>query len=83
MLLTEEEARTKWCPHVRAMHEIQSIWYLRWFRFAINRGRNGNPAINSDCIASQCSQWRWSKVNMNEPKKHQKGFCGLAGVPIR
>jgi hypothetical protein len=88
MLLTEDQAKQRWCPHAR------SVGYLNT--------SNTNTAIagyNRDhpsgqipaCIASSCMAWRF-----NEPKqvrdldlvtgdvvaeKPRLGYCGLSGKP--
>lgn len=70
MMLTEEEARKKWCPFVR--------YYEAGDRAASNRWRQSLPAeephalnpVPCRCIASDCMMWQWFD--------HQKGYCGLA-----
>lgn len=88
MILTEEDAKTKWCPHVRASAFIRGA--------AVNR-QSGFPGDEMNCIASRCSQWRWmQKPNPNfhpmmdavttKIPKHlvdeTRGYCGLAGKPV-
>lgn len=46
--MTEEEARTKWCP----MANIAAIG-----SFGYNRNTVGDPAWRSFCIASDCMRW--------------------------
>lgn len=91
-MMTEEEAKTKWCPFASARvvrWDVNAIW--------------GDPPTNA-CIASACMAWRWrvmtpaersqaighqtrlgdtfdeavSKVNRWDGKD---GYCGLAGAP--
>jgi hypothetical protein len=78
MFLTEEEAKTKWCPHVR---------YLAIFRAntgtlsgdqitaagPYNRAATSPELCPTTCIASGCMMWR-STLN-------GRGYCGLAGNP--
>lgn len=86
-MLTEEEARTKWCPHARQDDNVGI------FRNALHDD-NGFA-----CIASECMAWRWRvEVEyptayhnlysvgggvMEKPKRTQlkTGYCGLAGRP--
>ena len=49
MLLTEDEARKKWCPFVRQ---------TRGSDFPYNRDHNDLDGCR--CIASDCMAWRWS-----------------------
>ena len=74
MILTEEEAKTKWCPQRRDP----------WFDYS-----NGekvyvscNDPSECKCFASGCMMWRWEVTNPNyegPEKYHDKGYCGLAG----
>lgn len=77
--LTEDEAKTKWCPFVR-LSEMGGTF---------NRI---SPAANLKCIASACMAWRWqSSASMDNPSgvpgagtqeiKCERGFCGLASKP--
>jgi len=76
--VTEEEAKGKWCPHVRQTSGSSDDG-SSWNRIA---GRN-EGAHGSECIASECMAWRW-EVEF-EPyvgnKPATKGYCGLAGKP--
>jgi hypothetical protein len=61
--MTEDEAKTKWCPHAR---NGQAGSYERnkrqWGEGAyIADVETGVVAINTDakCIASKCMAWRW------------------------
>lgn len=48
MLLTEEDAKTKWCPMVRAPYG--------------GYGSVNTYDKHFKCIASDCAMWRWSKL---------------------
>ena len=83
--MTEDEAKTKWCPFVRVM--------------ALDPRNGGNPAINRqdydnfNCIGPACMAWRWNdtsewiaraeaefrRTGRRIPKTD--GYCGLAGRP--
>ena len=55
MLLTETEAKKKWCPHVRAAisHEDNN---------ACNAGVEGSRVPSySCCVGSGCMMWRWAE----------------------
>ena len=56
--MTEEEAKTKWCPHARAQNGNETT--------AINRYRNG---IDPEClcVGSACMAWRWTERRGDGP----------------
>ncbi len=78
--MTEEEAKQKWCPHVRFGEE------------AVNRGEGDmmtpNPRCKSvwnNCIASDCMMWK-STVTREDARAmnaasnahaEPQGHCGL------
>lgn len=66
MMLTEDQARTKWCPHVRELMDDAA---------SANRDYKGGLGnIAARCIASECMAWR-------RENKPGRGYCGLAGKP--
>lgn len=76
--MTEEEAKTKWCPHARVLEGYAE-------RTSANRTAEGKPA--GLCIGSGCMAWRWvdgpEDVFMGDPKlggrlEKAEGYCGLA-----
>jgi hypothetical protein len=72
--MTEDEAKTKWCPHARVLDGSPPGGA------GVNRK---GPEAGVYCIASGCMAWRWSyspetaEGNDVEPE----GYCGLAGKP--
>ena len=80
MLLTESEAKTKWCPFARLPHGLNRVG---------GASLDDGPMIAASvcCIASQCMAWRWdgyrhdNGVFSAQTEKHQErvGHCGLAG----
>ena len=69
--MTEDKAKTKWCPMVRS-----SIGSPGWIASVnIIPGDDGSP-MHAKCIASGCMMWRRhcdGRALMNT------GYCGLAG----
>jgi len=72
--MTENEAKTKWCPFARTVIAA--------------RGGNGSPAQNrvqeaatgkdvslEKCLGAACMAWR------QVPNEPFNGYCGLAGRP--
>lgn len=71
MLMTEEEAREKWCS--------QTI--IRRQEFTEARGWENNAET---CEASGCMAWRWAPQRAQTTEGDEVpylGYCGLAGKP--
>ena len=79
--MTEEEAKTKWCPHTRQCGAV-----------AYNRNSVGKPS--GMCVGSACMSWRWDRyavktrdlggmsIDTGEIETSTtRGYCGLAGHP--
>jgi len=69
--MTEEEARTKWCPQTRYVIDIPDTAYI---------GNRFEGSANSECkcIASDCMMWvDASYMNDIRTKKIEDGHCGL------
>lgn len=77
MILSEEEARTRWCPQTGSLAAVLMQLAARpGFTpgaIAIQDTRQ-HPLVK--CQASQCAVWRWQKAEADI------GYCGLAGPPI-
>jgi|LSQX01.3.fsa_nt_gb hypothetical protein len=74
--MTEEEAKTKWCPMVRHTKDNEGAFYTT----------NGQSSKSFQwCIASDCMMWRWyerisnNNLNTKDQQEKIKGYCGLAG----
>jgi len=83
--MTEEEARTKWCPMVRI------TWYPTPAPETSISGWNRDE-INTNCIASDCMMWRKGEKKeveidrgYGQPPAYidvvETGYCGLGGRP--
>lgn len=70
-MLTEEQAKLKWCPHQR--HSEQGVGG------SYNRPSSGGFS----CIASECMAWRWAatKISGEPAGRTPEGFCGLSVRP--
>jgi hypothetical protein len=91
--MTEEEAKTKWCPMVRS---------TGWGNDQMgNRDHKGGWTGGDCCVASECMMWRWAlEPDPNFKPTHRmmdtyprnpatdpnpwmasttNGYCGLAG----
>lgn len=74
--MTEDEAKTKWCPMVRFGH-VAGMAINRYAQ--MQKGAVDSWYEQTRCIASECMMWRYNIANAtNGP-----GFCGLAGDPYR
>lgn len=77
--MTKDEAKTKWCPHVR----VGVISEVTGAAYAANRaGSEGKMIGAAMCIGSACMAWRWEVPPMTcRPPNEPSGYCGLAGRP--
>ncbi len=73
--MTEQEARTKWCPMAR----VSTYSVGNPAESAANRTDEGTPYPASRCIASDCMMWRWEEDHTYTGK--HDGSCGLGGKP--
>jgi hypothetical protein len=67
--MTEDEAKTKWCPMAREVGE------------KISNNRHGFGFAHTMCIASACMMWSWNERHYMDdvpPKTPKQGRCGLA-----
>jgi len=92
--MTEEEAKTKWCPFARGSQYTNGN--------SNNRTHEGEPGEHTRCIGSACMAWRWLPGSFEvvntatgerlgvrdiarlpderfERGKPTTGYCGLAG----
>ena len=76
-MMTEEQARKKWCPHVR--HEGNSVTFNRGTAHGPLNDHPGNVGTLCNCIASDCMSWRWDHDANRDFR--ERGYCGLAGKP--
>ncbi|NUB12684.1 hypothetical protein GAY28_08160 [Azospirillum brasilense] len=83
MLMTEEEASTKWCPMARvAIQHVASDMAVLTGSSPIHpvgnratliagRERLCDTATGSRCIASECMAWRWSGISADPTEIRQ------------
>ena len=77
MTLTEEEAKTKWCPYARVMvqrNDGEPTASANRMELVVPPSLMDWPA--SLCIASQCMAWQWLPPN-DGSCAGDKGYCGL------
>lgn len=85
--MTEEEAKTKECPHFSVGVAIF---------MASGKGENFNGRLDTKCIGSACMMWRFQMkyvesesagsglvktMTIAKYEKSEHGYCGLAGKP--
>lgn len=93
MIVSEEEAKSKWCPFARvvfpgaqAANRVSSF-YKKLASTEGDRDHYAQQEADCRCIASRCAAWRWHEWRMKRgpddqflspPVQEQVGFCGLA-----
>jgi len=97
MIITEQEAKLKWCPFVRMGYAFDGGGS---FAYPFNRYDNDLEGLG--CKGPDCMAWRYVQESDEEITKRvqeildakpdlsaqeaydslpKRGFCGLAGVP--
>lgn len=55
--MTEDEAKTKWCPFARTSDDDGSTFNRRW---------DGKVSEAAACLGSGCMAWRWLQKPMRQ-----------------
>jgi len=92
MLVTEEEAKTKWCPFARVATIEGGRKYIApppvYNRVVFDGVELSADLKSACCVASTCMAWRTEMIggftHMETGETHGeapsgKGYCGLAG----
>lgn len=79
MIITEEEARTKWCPHARGAAPFS----FRDSETAVtsNRVWNAEPLEGTTCIGSRCMAWRWDDEGNRARSRDRQMNVRVPGDP--
>jgi hypothetical protein len=73
MILSEEQAKTRWCPWARTVALVGST---------VNRvPEDGRPDSDCMCIASECMAWRWSETAYTERRRSDTFVEGWEHIP--
>jgi hypothetical protein len=88
-MMTEDEAREKWCPHTQVSIATSESTDAHSDNRRSEYGSSIEFESNPVCLGSKCMAWRWArelKVFGADPGLSaevitDKGFCGLAGQP--
>lgn len=91
MILTEQEAKTKWCPEVRVTRRTShdDVDFSE-----TNRGEDASCDNAHSCLGSACMAWRWADDANGEASYRRTpvkdaaghfdnapmGYCGKAGA---
>ena len=81
--MTEDKAKTKWCPFVRfEIGPSNDSWQSTAYT---TRGVVMDGPRSFLCIASDCMLWRWEKARFVSEGVVEEvpiyGYCGLGGRP--
>ena len=82
--MTQEEAKTKWCPMVRT-GLVAGMAVNHHAGSRLDAPPQGGVHDETRCVASACMMWRWDSLPASGSVVHAayepKGYCGLAGAP--
>ena len=67
-ILTETEAKTRWCPMVRAPDDGANVDSV-----------DGRDVRVGRCIAGECMAWRLA--HKDSANGEERGYCGAFGLP--
>lgn len=95
MLLTEQQARERWCPYARVhvpagVINRVSAMLKRMAAKMRSEGRDLRDAEfieeqqqDCNCIAAECMAWRWEEDidRLREVDEGPRGYCGAFGRP--
>lgn len=80
MILTEEEAKTKWCPETR-IHEVRGAGVYVNKPITDENPHGHAKAASVLCIGSACMAWRWATNGGHyeavAPNHHGPSFARL------
>jgi len=81
--MTEEDAKTKWCPHIRYPNLMDAD---NNYSDGCNVNAEGNRSPSAFCcVASDCMMWVWDEAftvnaanqKIGETNYDTEGHCGL------
>ena len=77
--MTEEEAKTKWCPFIRfsPCEDSQFTLTNRGVGLGV-RERGDIWAYETRCLGSACMAWCWDVEMSRSDPEVDHGYCGLA-----
>lgn len=73
--MTEEEARTKWCPFVRVTFTTSDLTWQG--DMVTNRGQKPSSKTDALCIASDCMAWAEETLGRTNDREIKAGYCQL------
>jgi len=81
--MTEEEAKTKWCPFAKVVMLPEGTAAVPMGRKVTRDQDNAVRTIGDHCIGSACMAWRWKDPTTPhlDDRDALGGYCGLAGKP--
>ena len=76
MILTEDEAKTKWCPERRSARLVEDNSANSDYPRAAASTNDG-----ATCIGSRCMLWKWiTPPNRDKDAAKRRGTCGLGSL---
>jgi len=76
MIVSEDKAKTMWCPHARVLETVNNENNEKSAPVAVNR-ITLHVGTQAYCIASQCMAWR----QVDRGQTESMGYCGAFTKP--
>jgi hypothetical protein len=84
MILSEKEARERWCPFARVSGDDGKGSLTPGCNRIYSRDADSRRAIGdgqqNKCVGSACMAWRWLPDPNGIKPNCGRGYCGLAGA---
>ena len=83
--MTEDEAKTKWCPFSRVVASVSADAAANRWPDTGGAWLDAKGQPHPFCVASECMAWRAQPQRWEYTEREKlapvQGYCGLAGNP--
>lgn len=89
MLVTEKQAKEKWCPEARVHSSGGPVTGIGINAYVVTATKaDGSDPVSTKgrlghCIGSGCMAWRWhdpqTTIDVKQLGRERRGYCGKTG----